>query len=904
MKFLNRSKRTVEKMEKNQIESSNESANNSSDNSKGKKRKIKKKSKEKLKKGQIIQALNLEEAVPSMILGELEEYAENFDGAVYPTDKGYTVLIIRNEVLEKSSINDDPDDNVVGQLSLAIQGDSIRSATRLGDKDNEQLVIIPNFETLEAMQTFDIFSETVTIVDSDGNAHEEGILAWGEFERDALDSDDLAHSKIFPSNNLLKGFTLEELMAVVDDDDVATIDIETGNPLTQEQIDNMSNGSSNEQAPVEEELYDDVEPTPVEEAPIEDNTEQAPIEQTNIEQSPVEEVNPIEEAPIEDDFKQPSVEEQYGADENEPFNDSFNEYNNEYNYTPQQDDVDVYSTTQLEQLRQFSNEENSALTDNANNDVVYPTVSSNDYIASVISLENRLVTDMDIELEIDTQPINELFLSTSPFYFSTSPNDENSLLTETLNAKRKQFNDTLARNHELNLQKLAETFMTEMASGIEKIQKHLDDSNAETPIGQERDQIETNYHEELSLSKELSENEKDTLREAYNKEKQKYVETRIEQAKAEYDLKNLEAHKLQLSKVTDNVRSYITENYKTSISKLNAKRQKMALHGLNTFQTQTVERIQKMYESIMVAEEEMRSEMVAELNAYLEDNFKDETLQAEALLEQKRQESDASRVRREFEVKLAENEDYIKNLKAKNNREREDLDREYQLAIKKMLNEHNDVLMRKDETIEKLNSKHEQMEKELLSLREELITTSEVSRKEAEEKANDSYVTRINHLTGVIENQKDMLRSVDEDKKKSRFKNLLGYVAVAVCTLGLGTSATVAYMTTHDEPQQQAVTPSETASNVTEDNNTVAESNTAETAEKGDYVAKASGEGATGSLILEHQDEYKRGDKINVLGAMSSEDNDVKKVIVTSVKDDSVTVKTTDKHEYAFTMIK
>lgn len=68
-------------------------------------------------------------------------------------------------------------------------------------------------------------------------------------------------------------------------------------------------------------------------------------------------------------------------------------------------------------------------------------------------------------------------------------------------------------------------------------------------------------------------------------------------------------------------------------------------------------------------------------------------------------------------------------------------------------------------------------------------------------------------------------------------------------------------------------------------------------------MASARGDGATGSLIIQAKESYTKGDKLDVVGTMGSKDSDVKRVIIASVRDKKIIVKTADKHQYTFTLV-
>ena len=887
------------------------------------------KSADKLKEGEIIQSLKIGEGVPSVLNEELEEFSRKRDGAVFKTNEGYIVLVIQNKYLKHTKITDTSNDNQLGELALAIQNERIRSATRLSDKERNQLVIIPSDDTLFEMTTFDAFREKVEV--EGDNAH--GVIQWGVYPYNATDDDDddSALTQVTPTPLM----TIDEVLALIkakDGKNVISINLETNEPIYEGDDTGIAEHTGvNAPKADEPATKDDNEPTG-DAQPITDDVKgygmEPDLDEPEFDEPDMDVPNTTGTA---------SAEPKLSLDDNVATNAQDNPEQPVLSLdtppeptlsldTSSESAIDVDSV--LSEIREEDELEFGADIGDDEDDIsAFMNESANyedtdtvgavnttprngtpvEYIADIQALTSYNIDNKDLRIDVVTDMFNELYMSTRPFYFSISETDDDSLLERELNEKRRNYNAELARRHEENVQKLRQIYMDTMQKTAHEVQLSLSTDNNETVIGQEYSDILNEYDHAMAHSQDaIAEFEQNALAEL-NQEREDFANRAYQQALNEFDIKN-EAKKAMFKKTARNEFEKLATSTKTSrLTALHEKRDKLAYMAMQGVQIDTLTVLQDAFDKMQEEERNMRDVMVNDLNTFLESHFNDEAMMAEALQERQRQMTEAEKVTREFEERAKKTDAYILDLRRDHENAMKDVDVRHKQDIERLRRDHEQVLKDNNMTVTRLQTERKQLEEQVSALNVELASLSERNRLEVKEELESEYGAKLKHSNGVIESLQDMVNRNEQQAKSARNKTLTAVVITALLGGLFGSSAHMLYSESQkeDTPTAQVATsaPAEPTTDTTAEPAT--EPTTKDTADVANmqYVASAKGEGASGSLIIQAKESYTKGDKLDVVGSMGSKDDDVKRVIVSSVKDKDITVKTADKHQYTFTLV-
>lgn len=881
------------------------------------------KSSDKLKEGEIIQSLKIGEGVPSVLTEELEEFSRKHDGAVFKTNEGYIVLVIQNKYLKHTKITDMTNDNQLGELALAIQNERIRSATRLSDKNRNQLVIIPSDDTLYEMTTFDAFREKVKVEGEE----EHGVIQWGVYPYNATDDDDdeSALTQVTPTPLM----TINEVLALIKDKDgkkVISINLDTNEPIYEGDDTGISdhtgiNAPKSVNPVVKEDSTpndDGAEPDDGAEHPVTANEDEGMEHDFD---EPEFDMEPDNDVPKNVGTATPEESPSLSLGNTTPT--STNDVTEQPSLsldTPAIDVDSVLSTIQEEDelefgadvgedeedddISAFMNESANYDNTDVSNVVTTPRKGTPvEYIADIQALTSYNIDNKDLRIDIVTDMFNELYMSTRPFYFSISETDDDSLLERELNEKRRNYNAELARRHEENVQKLRQIFMDTMQKTAHEVQLSLSTDNQETVIGQEFSTILNEYETVMSQSHDaIAEFEQNALAEL-NQEREDFANRAYQQALNEFDIKNAE-RKTMFKKTARNEFEKLATSTKTSrLTALNEKRDKLAYMAMQGVQIDTLTVLQDAFDKMQEEERNMRDVMVNDLNAFLESHFNDETMMAEALQERQRQLTEAERVTREFEARAKKTDAYIEDLRREHENAMKDVDIRHKQDIDRLRRDHEQVLKDNNMAVTRLQVEREKLEEQVSTLNVELASVSERNRLEVKEELESEYSAKLKHSNGVIDSLQDMVNRNEKQAKIARNKTLTAVAITALLGGLFGSSAHMLYSDSQKEATSTAqVATSVPAEPVTEEPTVTDTPDTSDVANT-QYVASAKGEGSSGSLIIQAKDSYKKGDKLDVVGSMGSKDDDVKRVIVSSVKDNNITVKTADKHQYTFTLV-
>lgn len=829
----------------------------------------------------LLLALNLPFIEPRIVLDEIKKFASDKDGLVREIDGKYTVLILSNEELEKNKIEENDE---LGMLSIAIRGDKIRSATRVGDLRSGNLVVIPDAETISVMDEYDSLRDVE--------------FKWGLFsiKNENGEEDEDGQGSSIVCNGTVK---LNELL-YLSSEKVDTIDVNGA-----ENEDNQDADLDNPDFVVNDEPTVQINNPPVDDAPhIADEI----IEEA--EPHIIDELNdfPVNTFPMEDEIivnnmpntNTPSFESEAVTQQPVTAN-ADGTVLNDFSY----EDLalfedDLFNTTADTTADTVDNTANIT----GNEEALRKVVRADEYVATLTSLENQIVDDTDLELIIHSDSFNELFIDNhKPFRFpladETLDNDD-STLARSINERRNNYNAILAKRREINMQQLSQMYIERVNEAISKVQFIFDDRSPNTQAGQARTWIESKRETDLQSLDGMVSAQRAKLDKEFEEKRAVYVEAIRAQAEREYDEKYLPVYERKKEVAYSQFASTINTDYHTRLYELTSKRQKVAQQTLQKMKVGIINQIQMIYEQMIRDEEKLRNDMTDDLHKFLQTNFTDEALRANAILKRYEQETEADRVRSEYKERFEEQARRITEMQEESNRGVIEAQRNYSNMLAQFKAEHELALKEKqlqaDEHIRVINDLRSKVD----SLQNEILDVS--TRRETD--ADVKYKNQLLQANDTIEAQKSMLEKVDEEKHKMSKRNIGALITTGVSAFALAfgimgfTNSTQNDDTPADNSTRIQYT-QQVPSTQTSDSSASAE----ETGEDLDAYVATGVNKDDGSLIVAYQEKYKKGDKVDVVGTMSkSKSNEIKEAKVIAVNGDEVTVQIKDKTKYTFVL--
>lgn len=858
------------------------------------KKKRRGKSKNGLEHARLLMTLNLPIIEPRIVLDELKEFERKRDGLVRKYDDTYTVLVLTNAELEKSGIEDSDE---LGALGIAIRGDKIRSATRVGDLKEGRLIFIPNEETLLVIDEYDALRNVTFnwglfgLKNENGEMDDEGrfptVVCDGQtnigellaLSKENVDFVDIHNNQGNDSNDL----DVPPSVAPSNTNNVGSTDnIDNSQYAPQDELDSSEDDDDYLKEVYENDNYNsdslvtseqDVQPTAV--SSVVENTSTV---NTN--------------SPFVGSFEDDS-----------PFGGSFEDDNPS---DSSEDDASKIQTA-ISEPSLFNNETllddtKDILVDDTTNvsgneENLRKVVRPDEYVASLKEVSDQIVDDTDLTLALESTTFNDLFISAQPFRFAladeTLDNDD-STLARSLNERRRDYNGTLSKRREINMQQLSQIYNELVNKAIIKVQQAFDDSTSDTESGLARLAIENQRNNGLEQLNEMVVQYHNDLDEDYIKRKKEHIESVLSQAEREFDEKYRPMIERKKEQTYTQFTSKITTEYHTRLYELTNKRQKMAQQALLKVKISIISQVQTVYEAMIRDEDRLRQKMSNDLNKFMQTNFTNETLRASALELRLKQESEADRVRKDYEQRFAEQNERIATLRMESNRGIADAEQNYANMLSRFRAENELTLKEKSTQIDDKNRIITDLREKLESLQNDILEVS----KRKEDEAEIKYKQQLLHANDTIEAQKSMLEKVDGEKIRLGKRNVSSIIVTAVSAFALafGIIGFVSYVNQDDSVDSSRIQYTQQIPT------TASTSNSAESETLDAYVANGVDKG-NGSLIVSYKDSYKKGEKVDVVGTMSKSDsNEIKKAVVSAVDGNMVTVSIEDGTQYKFVL--
>lgn len=496
-------------------------------------------------------------------------------------------------------------DESKGSIIEAIRTGAIKTYIRLEMLMDETFVIIPDIETIDAMDEF-------------------GILADGEYILCTI-SDDGNDIKAVTDGDDEVVVTFDQIRSTIQNN----LDVHTLFPGGGNTVDAMlgmspdkKNNEIKAEASVGEVLDGDIEDIP------DDDIEDLPDDLDDIPDDVTPQPVPVQEA------SKPSAPAPVPVAEtsaSKPVADDFD------------DDL-----SDIEDVSDNKVDENS--TDDTDGDGGYDEFE--DITEEVVKeyVTRRFYSD-DLGLEVSTEPFDMQFMHGNA-YVPFNENRGTGLLNEYISNLAKDANVRMRRMHNENLFRMREKYMQLIQQQCINIAAALDVSDDKTQYGMIRFGIEQNREENLEGVNAAVEEKKKQLNESWNRKLDQVAAEAATSAKSQYEDRYGRSHESDLQNLVSREKDEIERDYQSSLRRMNEDRKAEASKLLDIAVNETLGEMADLYIKVLHDEQREQARLQKEITKFIDDNRKDEKARIETLAEERRQTKKAEEVRREYATKI------------------------------------------------------------------------------------------------------------------------------------------------------------------------------------------------------------------------------------------------------------
>ncbi len=266
------------------------------------------------------------------------------------------------------------------------------------------------------------------------------------------------------------------------------------------------------------------------------------------------------------------------------------------------------------------------------------------------SITRRFYSDA-LGLEVTTEPFDAQFLHANTYI----PFDENrpeGWVNAYLNEMSKSANLEMKQVHQTNLLNAREMYYDLIAKHCEQIQHDLDETDPETMYGQLMASLQdTRIERDDNIAAEVAERRRE-IDEAWDKSLKSVAEDAARSAQQQYRDRYGKQHDEQVYNIEPSIRRKINEEYDDAVRDLHGKRMAEASKRLDYGITETLAEVSKLYMEKLAEERELYAKHRERINAFLDENRKDDIARTRALEAELAQSEKADKVMAEYEQKL------------------------------------------------------------------------------------------------------------------------------------------------------------------------------------------------------------------------------------------------------------
>lgn len=674
-----------------------------------------------------IELMGLNESVADAVYSEVAEEANQPDTAVRSTETEFIIVAITNDMFIEADV--DKDDENFGAFASALEQSTIRSVTLAEDLGKGVIGIIPDRQTLEALDEYDFATDFQ--------------YRWALLDTNIQDDGSL----VLLSN----GPTLGELFSLSADQNFNVLIAEDDDGVYASIV-NEAEADDVAAEPDDSEDDDYVvapEPTP--------STTYADDEFADPGDSP-------------NDFEDEDFDEE--PDESDTASGAFHDF----------DDVESSGEDDFpeDELDWSTGDDAVYQPQNTQDEFdVYSEVTPEDARDAIHRVTEHAFTNSELSLSIDTSRFDEYFDRVEPKQFDLSmvrnPDDQ---LERLILNMRSEANTEMARYHDDAVASLRASFISRLRRTYDEIVETMDHYRKDGQYGRRFDEIEQTYRDHMkNLDKTVSQ-EARRLRDIYNENRESVGDAARQEAMAAYDMRHKQALDEQVITMKDRISAEVEAERDANIVEMHHDRRRVASQLFDKALTSLLLSTQNEYNQIATTSLVMFDKFRKDHDVLLKKHYQDEILrqstQAAAILHS----NEVAATRQRLENRLDEKQAVI-----------DEADARYRAAQVKFDAERRAALSRQEQDFEKERERDKQ---EIASLQKTLLeqASSTQSLIDTAVAASESKALLHERQADHYKTEYELSRQREKDARKPSW---VMYTAVAVVAIVLGLAIGVAY---------------------------------------------------------------------------------------------------------------
>lgn len=542
-------------------------------------------------------------------------------------------------------------DESKGSIIEAIRTGSIKTYVRLEMLMDNVFIIIPDLETIDAMDEF-------------------GILADGQYILCTISSDGNDIKTITDANDEEIIVSFDKIKEVIQNSLDIKVLFPGGGDMTDAMLGFDSSSQTEEDIPVDDfdeelsDLPDDIDDIPddLEDLPddLEDDIEPQPVATESPTQAPA--VAPTQASVVENSDDGSLPDDYVDADD----------------LPSESDDEGGYD--ELEDI-------------------------TKEYVEEYVA---RTFYSDDLGLEVSTKPFDMQFMHGNA-YVPFNEDRGAGLLNEYIANLSKDANTRLQRMHNENLFRMREKYMRLIQQHCIRIAEALDVSNESTQYGKFRKAIELNRDENNANVNSAVEKKRNQLNEAWNRKLEQVANEAAASAKAQYEDRYGRSHESDLQNLVSLEKDEIERDYNAALRRLNDDRRAEASKLLDIAVNETLSEMADLYIKVLHDEQREQARLQREITKFIDDNRKDEKARIETIAEEQRRVKQSEELRKEYASKIKAMTSEFDMQKTVLQADVDRMRQEHEIEIEKLENTHENQLKEEKARSEELQKKLDEL---------------------------------------------------------------------------------------------------------------------------------------------------------------------------------------------------
>lgn len=292
----------------------------------------------------------------------------------------------------------------------------------------------------------------------------------------------------------------------------------------------------------------------------------------------------------------------------------------------------------------------------------------------------------DLGLEVSTEPFDMQFMHGNS-YVPFNEDRGAGLLNENIANLAKDANTRMQRMHSENLFRMREKYMQLIQQNCANIVKAMDVTDKNGRYGKLMDGIEHNKEVNMTAMPESVEKKKKQLNEAWERKLDQVAAAAAAAARAQHADRYGRSHESDIQGLESREKDEIEKDYQAALRRLHSDRKTEASKLLDIAVNEALKEISELYLKVLHAEQREQARLQREITRFIDDNRKDEKARIETLAEERRQTNKAEEVRREYAAKIKAMSAEFDMKKTVLQADIDRLHQEHELECRKMENE-------------------------------------------------------------------------------------------------------------------------------------------------------------------------------------------------------------------------